>query len=62
MKRFIIINASNVETNEEQWKSFYKDYKLTVFENSTHMLVWEYPQKFNETIQQYITECNIPKR
>ncbi len=50
------INSSNMVTNEEQWKSFYKDYKLTVFENSTHMLLWEYPQKFNETLQHIINE------
>ncbi len=52
------INASNMLTDEEQWKSFYKDYKLTVFENSTHMLVWEYPQKFNETLLQIINETS----
>ena len=52
------INASNMITNEGQWKSFYKDYKLTVFENSTHMLVWEYPQKFNETLLQIINETS----
>lgn len=52
------INASNMITDEGQWKSFYKDYKLTVFENSTHMLVWEYPQKFNETLLQIITEVS----
>lgn len=52
------INASNMVTNEEQWKSFYKDYKLTVFENSTHMLVWEYPQKFNETLLQIMNETS----
>lgn len=51
------INASNMVTNEGQWRSFYKDYKLTVFENSTHMLVWEYPQKFNETLLQIINEA-----
>lgn len=50
------INASNIETNEEQWESFYKDYKLTIFENSTHFLVWEYPQKFNETLLRIINE------
>lgn len=50
------INASNIITNEGQWKLFYKDYELTVFENSTHMLVWEYPQKFNETLLQIINE------
>lgn len=50
------INASNIETNEEQWESFYKDYKLTIFENSTHFLVWEYPQKFNETLLRIIYE------
>jgi pimeloyl-ACP methyl ester carboxylesterase len=52
------INASNTVTNEVQWKSFYKDYGLTVFENSTHMLVWEYPQKFNETLLQIINETS----
>lgn len=52
------INASNTITNEVQWKSFYKDYRLTVFENSTHMLVWEYPQKFNETLLQIINETS----
>lgn len=50
------INASWVNTNEEQWKSFYPDYKLTVFENSNHFLVWQYPQKFNETLLKIITE------
>jgi pimeloyl-ACP methyl ester carboxylesterase len=53
---FRAINASWVNTNEEQWKSFYADYKLTVFENSNHFLVWQYPQKFNETLLQIITE------
>jgi len=52
------INASNMLTNEEQWKSFYNDYKLTVFENSTHLLVWEYPQKFNEALLRIVNEVH----
>jgi pimeloyl-ACP methyl ester carboxylesterase len=52
------INASWVNTNEEQWKSFYPDYKLTVFENSNHFLVWQYPQKFNETLLRIIDETS----
>ena len=52
------INASWVKTNEEQWKSLYSDYKLTVFENSNHFLVWQYPQKFNETLLQVIAETS----
>lgn len=50
------INASWVKTNEEQWKSLYSDYKLTVIENSNHFLVWQYPQKFNETLLKIITD------
>ena len=52
------INASWVNTNEEQWKSFYSDYQLTVFENSNHFLVWKYPQKFNETLLRIIDETS----
>jgi pimeloyl-ACP methyl ester carboxylesterase len=52
------INASWVKTNEEQWNSLYPDYKLTVFENSNHFLVWQYPQKFNETLRQIIEETS----
>jgi pimeloyl-ACP methyl ester carboxylesterase len=55
---FRAINASWVNTNEEQWKSFYPDYKLTVFENSNHFLVWQYPQKFNETLLRIIDETS----
>jgi len=52
------INASWVKTNEEQWKSLYPDYKLTVFENSNHFLVWQYPQKFNDTLLRIIDETS----
>jgi hypothetical protein len=52
------MNASWVKTNEEQWKSLYSDYKLTVFENSNHFLVWQYPQKFNEKVLQIIEETS----
>jgi pimeloyl-ACP methyl ester carboxylesterase len=52
------INASNEKSYEEQWKSFYKDYKLTVFENSNHFLVWQYPVKFNETLLGIIDETS----
>jgi hypothetical protein len=45
-------------TNEEQWKSFYKDYKLTVFENSNHFLVLKYPQKLHETLLQIIADTS----
>ncbi len=50
------INGSWVKTNEEQWKSFYRDYKLTILENSNHFLVWQYPQKFNESLLRIIAE------
>ncbi|MCU0377380.1 MAG: alpha/beta hydrolase [Bacteroidales bacterium] len=52
------INGSWVNTDEEQWKSLYSDYKLTVFENSNHFLVWQYPQKFNETLFRIIVETS----
>ena len=52
------INASWVTTNEDQWKSLYKDYRLKVIENSNHFLVWQYPQKFNETLLQIIEETS----
>ena len=52
------INASWVNTNQEQWKSLYSDYKLTVIENSNHFLVWQYPQKFNETVLQIVEETS----
>jgi len=55
---FRAVNGSWVKTNEEQWKSFYSDYKLTVFENSNHFLVWQYPQKFNETLFNIIAETS----
>jgi pimeloyl-ACP methyl ester carboxylesterase len=52
------INQSGWVTNEAQWKSFYKDYQLTIFEKSNHFLVWQYPQKFNETLLRIITEAS----
>lgn len=52
------INGSWIKTNEQQWRTFYSDYKLNVFENSNHFLVWQYPQKFNETLLQIITETS----
>ncbi len=52
------INASWVYTNQEQWMSLYSDYKLTVIENSNHFLVWQYPQKFNETLLKIIDETS----
>lgn len=52
------INGSWVKTNEEQWKSLYPDYRLTVIEHSNHFLVWQYSQKFNETVLQIIAETS----
>ncbi len=52
------INGSWVKTNETQWKALYPDYKLTIFENSNHFLVWQYPKKFNETLLKIINETS----
>ena len=52
------VNASWVKTDKEQWEAFYKNYKLTIFENANHFLVWQYPQEFKEALLRIIAETS----
>lgn len=56
------INADETETNTAEWKQFARDFEVTVFENSNHFLVWQYPEKFNNNICDIIKKSNHEKR
>jgi pimeloyl-ACP methyl ester carboxylesterase len=52
------INSDQMETNFDEWNKYYNDFDAISLDKSSHFLVWEYPQKFNEKLYNIITELN----
>ena len=48
------INSDEIETNIAEWRKYARDFDVTVFENSGHFLSWQYPKKFNESLEKII--------
>lgn len=50
------INSDRYELMINQWDTCAMDFKAIIFENSHHYLHWEYPDKFNRTLDEFIQE------
>lgn len=44
------INADYMATDFNEWKQYHADFDAEIIENSTHFLVWQYPEKFNSIL------------
>ena len=50
------INSDQFKIMTEEWDTCALDFKAIIFENSHHYLHWEYPDKFNRTLHDFIQE------
>jgi len=50
------INSDRSETKLDEWYKYARDFKAITFENCGHYVHWEYPDKFNRTLDDLIQE------
>jgi pimeloyl-ACP methyl ester carboxylesterase len=50
------INSDRSETKSNEWNTYAQDFKAVIFEDCGHYVHWEYPEKFNATLNELIDE------
>jgi len=50
------INSDRSETKLDEWNAYARDFKVIIFENCGHYVNWEYPDKFNRSLNDMIQE------
>jgi pimeloyl-ACP methyl ester carboxylesterase len=50
------INSDRSETKFDEWNTYTEDFKAVIFENCGHYVHWEYPDKFNRSLEDLIQE------
>jgi pimeloyl-ACP methyl ester carboxylesterase len=50
------INSDRSETVYDEWNTYTNDFEAIIFENCGHYVHWEYPDKFNRTLDDLIQE------
>ena len=52
------INSDKGRANMEQWNKYYDDFEETRLTYSNHMLILQYPDKFNQTLDELLDELS----